>query len=260
MAYKNVHVRKHDRSHPRTPGRTVHVRDYDRRQQFNPEQESQRRSLMAGKPPADTSDGPPYPIKYKPMKYEILDWNEAEYGDEEDRERSQEMAARNPDPGTIRIIASGGVVDDIQNLPSGWNWEILDHDEQHEKGEALQDYRRRAATKPDPYTVRVVMQGGVVEEIQNMPKSGWMGRKMLSTGLQDLKLANDYKKDDRVIGRRGAAGGNADGFGPGKVLYTTVGTVTVQHDRGRIDTYPKQWIRRAEDPAEKKDQPQERGD
>ena len=260
MSYKNVHVKKHDRSHPKTPSRTVHVRDYDRRQQINPEQESHKRTLMAGKPPADTSDDSPYPIKYKPMEYEILDWAEVEYGDEDDRKRIEEMAARNPDPGTIRILARGGVIDDIQNLPPGWNWEILDHDEQSEEGENLQEYRKRAASKPDPYTVRVVMQGGVVEEIQNMPKSGWLDRKMLSTGLQDLKHANDFKKGERVIGRRGADGGDADGFGPGKVLFTTVGTVTVQHDRGRIDTYPKQWVRRDGKPAVKKDPLPKRSD
>jgi hypothetical protein len=244
MAYNRVHVRDHDRSHPKKPGRTVHVRDYDRKQLANPEQEASLNALMAGKPPAESLGESPSSIKYKPADYEVLDWDEIEFGDEADRKRIEDMATRNPDPGTIRIVASGGVVDEVQNLPPGWDWEILDHDEQHEVGEALNDYRRRAASKPIPFTVRVVMSGGVVDEVQNLPKNGWKGRKLLSTGVQDMRNANDYKKGDRIIGKKGAAGGNADGFGPGTVLYTTMGNVSVQHDTGRIDMYPKQWIQR----------------
>ena len=243
MVYKRVHVRDHERSHPKRGDKTVHVRNYDRNQEVNPEQKGRMNSIMAGKPPAGTSDDS-YPIKFQPMGYEVLDWDEVEHGDKEDRKRIEDMAAKNLDLGTIRIVAIGGVVDDIQNLPSGWDWEILDHDDQYEEGEALRDYKRKASSKPDPFTVRVVISGGLVDEVKNLPKNGWKGRKLISTGVQDMGGANDYLKGDRVIGKRGAPGGNADGFGPGTVLYATVSTVTVQHDGGRIDTYPKQWVKR----------------
>ncbi len=122
------------------------------------------------------------------MNYELLDWDEMEYGDIEDQERIADMGAKGPDSDTIRIIASGGVVDDVQNLPYGWTWEILDHDDADETGEDLANYKAMKNSKPDPHTVRIEMSGGTLDDIRNLPrmKNPRADARMTQTKWKDL--------------------------------------------------------------------------
>lgn len=39
------------------------------------------------------------------------------------------MASEEPEDRTIRISVRGGVVQDVENIPEGWNYEIIDYDD-----------------------------------------------------------------------------------------------------------------------------------
>ncbi len=51
MTYRSVHVKDHDRGHPKKPWKTVHVQDYNRKQRVNPESDAAVTRIMAGTPP-----------------------------------------------------------------------------------------------------------------------------------------------------------------------------------------------------------------
>ena len=51
MAYREVNVRKHDRTHPKDNNRTVNVRKHNRKIRHLPVFDEQKANLMAGKAP-----------------------------------------------------------------------------------------------------------------------------------------------------------------------------------------------------------------
>ena len=65
---------------------------------------------------------------------------------------------------TVTIKMWRGVLDEVEGLPPGWDYELYDLDSQEEVIEV-------PTTPPDRKTVRIVVEGGVVQDVQNVPPS-----------------------------------------------------------------------------------------
>ena len=60
-----------------------------------------------------------------------------------------------------------GILDNVEGLPKGWDYEVIDLDTQEvEEDEANQ---RALKQKPTKNTVRIVVKGGCVWEVENLP-------------------------------------------------------------------------------------------
>jgi len=67
----------------------------------------------------------------------------------------------------ITIVMWRGILDNVEGLPKGWDYEVIDLDTQEvEEDEANQ---RALKQKPTKNTVRIVVKGGCVWEVENLP-------------------------------------------------------------------------------------------
>ena len=71
------------------------------------------------------------------------------------------------DLGTINIIVSGGVVQEVEGLPSDWTYEVFDQDNDPFAADRFEDFMAGTATSPRIFGIFV--RGGVVQDVANLP-------------------------------------------------------------------------------------------